>query len=423
MPRCSCAALAAMLQFSLLAACQPPAPAGQAPSGPQPPGATGRVLQPSGVPIVGARVRVTGLAEQVTAEGGTFSLAGAPPIYDVGVVSNSNVATVYLGLSRPDPIVTPAFAVFGTEATLSGVSGVASGLTAGRPSLVSVEGTVWAGSDVPATDGAYSIELYQPIATDLPSTLHLLESTTGPVGLPASFTGHATTSVTLRPGQISTTTLALGPVTSRPITATVDEGGAVLSLWVSWPGGGAARVGDGTLDGTSASLATADVAGTRWAVSARAGSGGMRQAWRRGLSAGTSPGPLRLPAALRLTSPPDGATGVDLTTSFTWDAVPGAVYVVVFWSSAPSAPLYSVLTRETTARIPDLSWAGLQLPPSTSGEVDVIAVGPMDGADAAASLDGAVSASPNAWGDRFARRVPSFDGFATGGSTRFTTAP
>src|SRR5258708_4360457 len=67
---------------------------------------TGLVVNGSGGPVSGARVRVASRAIATTGADGAFNWQGVAAPYDVAVVSaNGTAAAVYVGLTRADPII------------------------------------------------------------------------------------------------------------------------------------------------------------------------------------------------------------------------------------------------------------------------------------------------------------------------------
>lgn len=404
----------ALAVVSLLGAC---------PSTPDDPvvvGDTGRVRFSDGSPAAGAHVRITGLPDQTTGADGTFSLAGAPATYDAAVAW-ANYGLVYVGLTRRDPTLTLTATLF--SLTSGTVTGTVAGLdTVNNEALVALAAQD-GGCSIP-TGGAYTLAPRWHGSSPLSATLHLLEFTRDTRLVPNGFTGHARAAVTVADGGTTTQGLTLGAVTSRALNVSTDATNATLALWVSWPEGGVTRIGAGAPGATSATLATAEISGATWGVLASHGSAPQEFAWRRGIVAGSSPSAMTMPTGAALTAPADAATGVGLSTDFTWSGLAGGVHLVRFNSTAAGAPMVGVVTAGTTARIPDITWSGgPALPANTLFTVSLRGVGPFASVDEAAGDPGMVTAHPTYWDSAFANRLPSFDGYASADVRTFTTAP
>jgi hypothetical protein len=259
----------------------------------------------------------------------------------------------------------------------------------------------------------------------LDTRLHLLEWTVSPTThLPDAFTGYATSTSALANGSARTVDLAVGAVTGGTITASTDaaaDASLTFSLWIGWPGRGALALTSGRPGAASVAIATPALEGTTFAVAAERRTGSAYEfAWRRGLDSTATPTMMALPTAAVFTAPAHGALA-DLSTDFTWTPLADAVYVTEFYSLTLGAPMLYVVTKATTARMPDFSWAGLTLPAATTYYASVAAAGPCASADEAAASTEFVAALPSQWHSRRPSPIPAFDGFASRDELTVTT--
>jgi hypothetical protein len=118
-------------------------------------------------------------------------------------------------------------------------------------------------------------------------------------------------------------------------------------------------------------------------------------------------------------SPADAATGIRDTTTLSWTAVPGSMYVLIATTTGYPYLSYSVVTSATQAKIPYMPLYGLGLPSGAKIRWTVFAIGGRASTDdvaGSAGLRGSFSGTPSA------ELRLSYNG--NGGTARtFTTAP
>lgn len=246
---------------------------------------------------------------------------------------------------------------------------------------------------------------------------------TGTMNGPTAFTAYGAVTVPLVAGIDPTASPTLEPIANGSVSIAIEASipeRAEVHLWAEWPEGGVTQLAKFWGGTSHMTVPTPDVPGvafTAVVVDAEYAetSSGFTSGWRRGLAANAAPEPIGLPTAAVFTAP-TAESLVDLTTDFTYTAVPGAVYLVAFESGAMADPQYYVMTRATTARIPDLAWAGvpaLRFGYTSFRTASVTAVGPFASVDAAAAGPASVMPDHWAWGQPFADNLPAADGFAT----------
>jgi len=385
----------------------------------QPDASRGRVVSLNRRPLPGSQIRITGCADQVTEADGSFDTACAAPSYDLAATT-ANVGIVYQGLTRRDPQVT-----IPVEISSDGwcpVYGTVGGRTEEREAGVLITSTAAASQvkGLGATpNGFFSSEVLWLDASPS-ATVRGLEWI-GSLNGPTAFTAYGAVRVPLVAGTDSTGSPVLAPIASGTLTIPFEAGqGGMPDLWAEWPEGETSRLPTGWAGGPVLAVPTPDVPGASFTVvltRAEYGqsSSSYSSAWRRGLPATATLAPVALPAAAAFTAPLAEAL-VDLSTDFSYTAVPGAVYLLSLESGVRSHPQYYAVTSATTARIPDFTWAGLPTP-RWSGDTlytaSVSAVGPLGSVDAAAG--GPLPVEPDAWAWQMPFRfwLPPADGFAT----------
>jgi hypothetical protein len=390
-------------------------------SGPtiQPDASQGRVVSLNRRPLPGSQVRIGGCADQVTAPDGSFDTSCAATPYDLAVTIG-NVGIVYQGLTRRDPVVT-----IPVEVSSDGwcpVYGTVSGRTEGREAGVSITSTAAASpvTGLGATpNGFFSSDVLWLDASPS-ATVRGLEWT-GSLNGPTAFTAYGAVRVPLEAGKDATGSPVLAPIGSGTLSIPLEAGQAdAPDLWVEWPEGETSRLPTGWSGAPVLAVPTPEVPEASFTVVLTrteygSSSSGYTSAWRRRLPATATLEPFALPAAAAFVAPPAEAL-VDLSTDFSYTAVPGAVYLLALESGVRSNPQYYAVTSATTARVPDFTWAGLPSP-RWSGAIyytaSVSALGPLGSVDAAA--EGPLPVEPDAWAWQrpFAFWPPPGDGFAT----------
>ena len=123
-------------------------------------------------------------------------------------------------------------------------------------------------------------------------------------------------------------------------------------------------------------------------VTAQGTSGGSALVKKPGLAANESGLALSIPPPPMLSLPANAATGVTVTTPFSWTSFTG-VYLVIF--STGAGPTYAVFSAATTVTIPDLSVEGFPLPASAPFNWEVYGFGPTTSVDSLAVPGGFIN--------------------------------
>jgi hypothetical protein len=362
------------------------------------------MLYTSQFPADGVTVVIPGKPAAITDASGTFSISGVTTPYDCTALDlQGKVSTTYLGLTRSDPTLQ----IFDLIEPRSGtINGSVTPFTAtllpplvvfGSPDgATALAGGAEAGDPVP---DRYDYELIPGWSgpTTTTGTLHALQWMEGNDGQPATYTGYASQAGVEVPnfGMAWAPTLALAPVGTSTLTGSITAfQGAVLRskvVEVHFKTGGLLPIVTDLTTPLTFSYATPSLASSVAAidVTAAATLGSTQDTsfvYGRGLSPdGSAQFTLRGPPLA--SAPANGATGVGLTTDFSWSAfsgVGGGVHVLVT-QGVGNAPWYYVVTSGTTARIPDLSAHGMPLPPSTDYGWQVRAYAPFTSVDAFAA--------------------------------------
>lgn len=342
---------------------------------------SGIVVIPSQLPAEGMTVVIPGRPATITDASGTFSISGVTTPYDCTVlVTPTDLSITYVGLTRPDPTLQVFDLIEPRSGTLDGAVTPFSA-TAMAPRLVfgSPDGAAEAVDGAPAGDPVpdrYDYQLFPgwsgpPITTGTVHALQWLETD----GLPTTYTGYGSQANVAVPnydvGTATAPTVTLAPVETSTLTGSITafEGAVLLKkeVDVHFDTGGLLPIvvdGSAPLAFSYATPSLASVATLDVTVTAALGTGDdVSHVCERGLAADADV-QLALVAPPLASAPGSGATGVGLTTDFTWSGFSGGVHVLVTQADG-AAPWYYVVTSGTAARIPDLSAHGMPLPPST----------------------------------------------------------
>jgi hypothetical protein len=328
---------------------------------------------------------------------GTFSVPSVPTPYDATVLdSGGKIIVKYLGLTRPDPTLmdlvvaaTPLSASIAGQlsgGTFPQTSGYSTGLFFASPQTNLGNGDI----SVP-TSGAYSGSVAWEGPSTTTGTLYALQVHTV-AGLPADYSYGTLPNVLLQNlGSLTGQNIALSPVTAGTLsgTVTVPAGFTLGSKGAYFvPGTGALlQAFSDSSATTSFSYVTPAVTNSSLTMLVEGEGGGALLLWKKsGLSPTTSGVAATLVAPPGQTLPVAAATGVTVTTPFTWTSTSG-VYLFAATSSTLS---YYVFTTAATATIPDLSAAGVQLPTSAAFSWLVVGIGPQTSVDAMAVPGGLI---------------------------------
>lgn len=367
----------------------------------------------NGRPVWSTAVRITGCPDQITDMDGSFATNCAASTYDVAVRSSANSGIVYQGLTRRAPVVTIPFTIgYDDWVTVSGTVAGRDPSQAGGVALTSAAGGS-SGLVAAASSGVYSTMAYW-FHDEAPSaTVRALEWTAAWMVGTTRYTAYGAAPVSLAHGVNPTVSPALNPIAGGTLAVSfpaADPYTVAAELWATWPDGGVTRLGSTVPDSNGGKVPTPDLPGVSFTVLATTGYNPVQSAWRRGLTASATVDPIFLPTPAVFTAPGYGSD-VGATTSFMFDAVADAVYLVGFVSTVSGGPMLYVVTRETIVRIPDFAWAGFAFPSGVSLTASVDAMGPLPSVDAVAAAP--FTFLPARWGAGAANPIPAVDGFAT----------
>jgi hypothetical protein len=334
----------------------------------------------------------------VSSATGTFSVANVPTPYDATVLETGGTIIVkYIGLTRPDPTLTDL--VFGSTPLSASLSGQLSGGTFPETSdyttnmyFASPQTNFGNGGISVPTSGSYSTNVSWAGPTTTTGSLYALQVHTV-AGLPADY-GYGTLSSVLlqNMGTLTGQNITLSPVTAGTLSGTVSlPAGYSLSSKAAFlvPAAGAliSAISDSS-PSTTFSYVTPAISNSSLTLLVSASGVSQLLFKKSGLSANTTGVTATLLAPPAQTLPVDAATGVTVTTPFSWTSS-GGVYL---WLTSNSpGPSYYVFTSATTGTIPDLSSAGVQLPASASYSWLVVGIGPQTSVDALAVPGGLIA--------------------------------
>jgi hypothetical protein len=337
----------------------------------------GKVLDNSGAPILNAKVRV-GTGPAVTTDAtGAFTFADAPASYDLDVVPPSFRELSYRGLTTRSPTIhiagaqqTAPFTYSESNLTLGTVDGGVekiltrfySGLATGG---VTAEGTMptnnsstlsWTG---PTNISGNVIALIVGVDPSSGATLSVRgKPSPATVALVANTAANAAFNYVDAPqGTISGTIDPKGTVSL--VTAVLHDS--------SLPAVGVTYAVNSSVPQTTFSIPTYDYLGATFdvGVSCTTAPNEQIQTYQNGLSANATNVTLDFGTipAVHLTSPTNSASGVTLTTPFTWTTTPGVFEFTAGCSNGadPDIDTFELYTMGTTTTIPDLAALGAPL--------------------------------------------------------------
>lgn len=343
---------------------------------------TGKVVA-EGQPVPNIPI-VVGGKPTMTSAVGTFTMNDVKPPYDVAfAIGNPANVTVYKGLTRPDPTLV----AFGDSGPVA---------AKGRE-LQSVNGTVTGGGPYPPNAVTVTVSganRAKGIATANPQGYFVMEPLA--IAGPVSWVGPGTTNVgfhahavlggigyygkrdavaVLDQGSAGSQQIAMNQVNRVDVMGNVSgpaaftDANAVRSVagvrFTADGGGYDFPLGAGALPRDGA-VKVHEVAGALYFVEASYNRlrGDAEQSFAR-KSASTAAAKLMvvLPDPARPTAPDDASKDVTNTTKFTVSAFQGGIQRVTFY--ATGQPTVTVVTKDTTLALPDLSSFSVSLPKNT----------------------------------------------------------
>lgn len=359
---------------------------------------------------------------------GNFSFTDVSLPYDIYSVSTgfgpTTVVNYYKGLTRLDPVVTRASATLvvvprGRTGTIAGaMSGGSADQT--KPWVIAWGDTSGKTDTFINTAGSYFFDASWPsTAATKQGTLYGLQWAVNASGEPSSYvrygqkvatlTADQQTDVYLLAADVDTSVQAASltgrispPVGYSPPTFTLTQqlGSNSHVLWT------------GSVTNIDAKIPLV-AAGTSALYAVASQTDATSEYVIPGLAADTDV-TFAMPAAAVLSSPADGATGVDTTTPFALTAPDQAVSLVQISTGGTTRVSYQIFTTGSQLTIPDL--AEVPVPPNQSFSVRILGYGPLSSVDDVATDAGAPGMSTAEF-----TGTPHFH--TTSLTTTFTSAP
>jgi len=344
-------------------------------------------------------VTVPGVGSAVTDATGAFALPGVSAPYDLAArLDGQQGGLLFLGLRREDPTV--MFNLWeSVDGTIAGQ--VAGGAPAeGHRTLVAWGTPVGGGATLATDAGVYALtaQLHEEEAV---GPVHALQWEVDGKGWPVTYTGHA--ALAAAANHTSGNDLVLGPAATATLTFEVGAAGGgpftTLTAEACWEDLVRLPLLYRIAAGPGAFTLPTPAAAERIELTLVNGALG---AFRR-VAPESSGIELALVAPPNPVQPPDGATGVDGDTPFSWQVMGAAapLHVVTFRSLQPGGPWWTVevLTMAPEVRLPDPAPFGIQVTAPTQIGWNVFGTTAVRSVDEAAGPDGRW-ATPDAylWG-------------------------
>lgn len=238
---------------------------------PTPMTVSGTLVNYSGSPLVGESVLVNGTL-LTTDAAGAFTLADVTPPYSLAHYNiGSDSATVYIGVTRPDPTI--AIVTGPSDRTVT-VSGTISPTLGGTPSVdLSAPSPPFYGSSGSVSPNSYTNHDFEWFTTpSITSTMYVTRYDQDANNNVTNIIDHAAQPVTWTDGTTPTQNITMTAAAEGALTGTVTVPGGYALADVSadsqLAGTGVLRLGSTTA--STFSFITLDVAGATASVSARA---------------------------------------------------------------------------------------------------------------------------------------------------------
>ena len=356
----------------------------------------GTVLDPNGQPVPNSTVIISGKSPVTTDASGRFTVAGVQAPYDCTSIWNIGFekrALVHQGLTRPDPTlhwvdfgpVQPVNATITGRVTPYNGNAAPPRIAFGLPETWETDQLAAApettiGTPMPPPpavptryDYSFAPDWYQASSTT--GSLHALQWTATNDGLPNTYVGFASQpNVTISDGgTFNRPDLVLTNLSTTSINGSVSmfPNGRLDAKWVNvrFKSNALMRVlthANSDLSfsyntpNLSASVATLEVQ----TMASLLPNLEVSRARKRGLDPSASDVALVLYPPPVASLPVDLATGVTYTTDFRWTSFSNGIHVLRV-RGPPTCPGFDILTKGTSARIPDLSAYGMELPAAT----------------------------------------------------------
>jgi len=383
----------------------------------------GVVLGVDGLPRALSPVALLGRGPIATDPWGRFRFDGVHVPYDVVLFDpGSPQVTLYEGLTRADPKLVLYDEYRGHHSALSGSAsgGVGFPTPAGVrtwASVVGPRGLDWGGQVNPTTGNWTLTDVLAwagPVNMD--ATLIAWQYTGDANGIPVDFKGWGTSPVLLRSGldQSSIPLTMIDPPTMSISGTYVPAPGTNFDyalLTVDLDATTHVRLRRDTFASSGTfQLRGPQLAGATYTAEVRteAAGGVFSIARATNLAAFDSGLDLSTFPLHAINGPPDGATGVDYETEFTFAPSLLGLHMLTVstgYGGADMNPTFHIVTGATTVRIPDLRAYGLGLPSLVTYTWAVEAWGPFDSVDAMAASGSLWAPTPVAHHTRHAVRM------------------
>lgn len=346
---------------------------------------SGRVVNDLFQPVPDALVVIPGAGSTTTDANGSFTIPGVRAPYDLLVRAYDTIVVEYLRLRRLDPtawvdvpglMTPPAVGVSGqVSGGYIGTPGYRTIVGFGSPEVLTSYPEVGSLDGWVEADGMGAYEVGVPLvasATETTGTVYALEYRADSTGRPVEYTGFATRSVpTLLAGMGvdgQDMTLAAPPAGTAHLTGTASFGNPEALLRAK------ARFGHARLPILSAGATSSfDIATPAWAdevqVSVGFGdptivNGYYAFGYRNGLAPGASGVAVAYSGPPNPWLPADGSVLSDPDTRFQWQVGGGSpLYIATF---AGGDLTLSIVTRDSSVQIPDISLLDLPSPVSNT---------------------------------------------------------
>ncbi len=363
----------------------------------------GGVTDEVGSPLANATVLITSGAfsqSTVSDANGAFSVPNVPVPYNATVIDSAKkLAIQYQGLTRTDPTLFDlTTTTLPRGAALTGqLSGGTFPLTAGYAASVvfaSAQTTLQSNGLSVASGGGVGGSVHWAGPSSTTGTLYALElHGDGASGLPLDYPGYGTLSgvlledMSVLGGQNVTLDAVAPSLLSGSITTATGFSLVGKEMFFIPAAGAIFTLLNDADAGSTFSYVTPNVTGATFTLVAEAAGPSSQTALVKmtGLAANASGLALNIPASPTITLPVNAATGVTVTTPFSWTNFTG-VYLVVFSGS----PAYVVFTADSTVTIPDFTAQGLPLPASANYTWEVLGIGPSTTVDSVAVPGGLI---------------------------------
>lgn len=387
----------------------------------------GKVVDSYLSPIPNVLVRI-GTANGVSDANGSFQLNGVTTPYTielVGLSEGKRYGYAFAKLTRPDP--TLQLPLFPSALPMSSnVNGPAQWPDAGTfqgVSFVTYKNAAAGGRNWTAlvswwANISIDAKWFGPSPTE--AAVASLIWTEGADKLPNNYLGWQNTPVTVANGAPTSVAFAPKPIVapSQTLTATVSVPNSkfIVNSKALFIGTGvgdsqARMINDGTPKSVVSYL-TPGVPGATFVLCATitppmgVAIFNYTTQCKAGLAGNADAVPFTPPAPPTIVSPVSGQVDITLQTEFSWTSFQDAAYVVSLTSDAGSS--YFVITKDLTAKLPDLTALGEPLLGGTKFSYTVTAIAPIIDMDAATGPQGFLTALA-AYGDQ---RGPMTDGMA-----------